>query len=274
VFTGAKVIVPANYTNAQEIFTDIYNGKIPITFFSLGQGEYYYETMVDKSNRFLENEKIKDPNYEVLKQIEKEFKHYSLKTASKEKFNDYVKNLNKMIKIKDKQTIANKRLMQFIYEKESQSSRRDWCFSKHVHKQKCIQQFANNLVDCYVGCGEYYTSQSCAIRGNRRGPIKEMREKMQKMDQIKKMHILDEYNTSRLCHRCSNRLLKFNANTNKAEVNKGYSKLLYCPTCSKASEDGRPCIWNRDKNAAINILKNYISILYNGHLLPEFDNVS
>jgi hypothetical protein len=45
--------------------------------------------MVHKTNRFLNKERINDPNYEILSEIDKEFKQYLSNTASKENFNSY-----------------------------------------------------------------------------------------------------------------------------------------------------------------------------------------
>lgn len=146
------------------------------------------------------------------------------------------------------------------------SNSRKWRYKSFLKKRQVFTEmyqkyFKGNI----VAFGNYLRPSSCVIKF-RRPPIKEF--KMFLKRQGVKIFEVDEFLTSKLCHKCyhvldnvkDGEIIHFGNDFYTKTI--PYSKLKYCPKCKKEID--------RDLNGAINIANKFVNYL-NARPIERFE---
>lgn len=166
---------------------------------------------------------------------------------------------------------------------------RKWRYNTYINKKRYLLKFSHRyLKNSVVAIGDFSQSAEAKYK-SRRGPIKYFKNFL--LRHKYKLLNIDEFNTSKMCHKCLQVLGNFDAckrtgkvadNNDKSYKNAGckffsnnatkipYSKLKVCRNCLNVKKTDK-LIQNRDSNAALNIMRKCKSLLENKSFPPELD---
>lgn len=154
-------------------------------------------------------------------------------------------------------------IMKYAMENKS----RKWDFNCQKAKKRTLYKIYNeHFKQNYVGFGDYSRSDDCIVR-LRRPPIKEFRNFILTNQTV--VSEVDEFNTSKLCHKCYGVMHAFDFRTDdiKPLDARGRVPFTVLKKCDKCN-----IIYHRDKNASLNILQKLIRNIKGDQEPEEFIN--
>ena len=219
----------------------------------MSTGEYYKKTLVNdhNMNMYLFNEnwikklKDNDTDEKVIKYFQCGIRKDFTTSKSIEAYGSFVNSNYDLIS--NYNTISPKR---------------KWLYKSYKAKKTYLSSLIDTFFkDTVVGYGNYSPKSECYIPG-RRGPITFIKRLLvtKSVPVIK----IDEYYTSKKCHRCHSVLGNFNSKTQKAsfyseDVSVPFSKMKICSNCKNKKGDLSKI--HRDRNGSFNIAVKLVRLL-------------